>query len=295
MRSLVPLHHVGRDFAFRKLSHAPLELLLFFRKREFHDRSPSTICFSYTQPKCFLYHGSLCSSPCVLRPLSSVTLPHMRRRHFLTLSAATLGGVLVYSLDRKATLLAAQHKLVRVPLRFFTETEALIVAAAASRVFPSDDADPGAREAGVAIFIDRQLAGPYGRDRFRYTQPPFEDAPRELGYQGSSTPRQIYRNGLKSLHGFHLLSAAAQDEALHKIESNVFFSLLRRNTIEGMFCDPMHGGNADMIGWQLVGFPGPRMSNFDEVDKYYGKPFRPKPMSLGQTTGSKVRPSEDES
>src|SRR5215469_15422738 len=126
----------------------------------------------------------------VPRLCSSVTLPHMRRRHFLTLSAATLGGVLVYSLDRKATLLGAQHKPVRLPLRFFTETEALIVAAAASRIFPSDEAGPGAREAGVAIFIDRQLAGPYGRDRFRYTQPPFEDAPRELGYQGSATPRQ---------------------------------------------------------------------------------------------------------
>jgi gluconate 2-dehydrogenase gamma chain len=218
----------------------------------------------------------------------------MRRRHFLTLSAATLGGVLVYSLDRKATLLTGQHKSVRVPLRFFTETEALIVAAAASRIFPSDDAGPGAREAGVAIYIDRQLAGSYGRDRFRYTQPPFEDAPRELGYQGSATPRQIYRDGLKGLQGFHLLAPGAQDDALHKIESSLFFSLLRQNTVEGMFCDPMHGGNADMIGWQLVGFPGPRMSNFDEVDKYYGKPFRPKPMSLGQTTGSKVRPGEDE-
>jgi gluconate 2-dehydrogenase gamma chain len=219
----------------------------------------------------------------------------MRRRHFLTLSAATLGGVLVYSLDRKATLLAGQHKPVRVPLRFFTEAEALIVAGAAARIFPSDDSGPGAREAGVAIYIDRQLAGSYGRDRFRYTQPPFEDAPRELGYQGSATPRQIYRDGLKGLQGFHLLSPAAQDEALHKIESTFFFSLLRRNTIEGMFCDPVHGGNADMIGWQLVGFPGPRMSNFDEVDKYYGKAFRPKPMSLGQATGSKVRPGEDES
>src|SRR5438034_11130045 len=89
----------------------------------------------------------------------------MRRRHFLTLSAATLGGVLIYSLDRKASLLAAQHKPVRIPLRSFTETEALIVAAAASRIFPSDDSGPGAREAGVAVFIDRQLAGSYGRDR----------------------------------------------------------------------------------------------------------------------------------
>jgi len=218
----------------------------------------------------------------------------MRRRHFLTLSAATLGGVLVYSLDRKATLLAAQRKQVRVPLRFFTEIEALIVAAAASRIFPSDESGPGAQEAGVAIFIDRQLAGSYGHDRFRYTQPPFEDARRELGYQGSATPRQIYREGLKGLQGFHLLDPAAQDEALRKIESTPFFSLLRQNTIEGMFCDPLHGGNADMIGWQLLGFPGPRMSNFNEIEKYYGKAFRPKPMSLRQTTGAKVRPSEDE-
>src|SRR5438309_2279909 len=168
----------------------------------------------------------------------------MRRRHFLTLSAATLGGVLVYSLDRKASLLASPHKPVRIPLRFFTETEALIVAATASRIFPSDDSGPGAREAGVAIYIDRQLAGPYGRDRYRYTQPPFENAPPEFGYQGQATPREIYRDGLKSLTGFHLLPPERQDTALHQIASTHFFALLRRHTIEGMFADPIHGGNA---------------------------------------------------
>ncbi len=218
----------------------------------------------------------------------------MRRRHFLTLSAATLGGVLVYSLDRKASLLAAQRKPVRIPLRFFTETEALIVAAAASRIFPSDDSGPGAREAGVAICIDRQLAGPYGRDRYRYTEPPFEDAPPELGYQGKQTPREIYRDGLKGLKGFDLLPPPEQDKALHKIESTSFFALLRQNTIEGMFCDPMHGGNVGMVGWQLVGFPGPRMTNYDEIEKYYGQAFRPEPASLRQITRAKVRPSEDE-
>jgi gluconate 2-dehydrogenase gamma chain len=218
----------------------------------------------------------------------------MRRRHFLTLSAATLGGVLVYSLDRKASLLASDQKPIRIPLRFFTETEALIVAAAASRIFPSDASGPGAREAGVSIYIDRQLAGSYGRDRFRYAQAPFEDAPAELGYQGKETPRDVYREGLKSLKGFHLLSPAEQDRSLRQIESSVFFAFLRQNTIEGMFCDPIHGGNAGMIGWQLVGFPGPRMSNFDEIDKYYGKPYRPKPASLTQVTHAKIRPSEDE-
>ena len=219
----------------------------------------------------------------------------MRRRHFLTLSAATLGGVLVYSLDRRASLLATQHKPVRLPLRFFTETEALIVAAATSRIFPSDELGPGAREAGVAIFIDRQLSGPYGRDRFRYTEPPFEDAPREFGYQGSANPRQIYRQGLKALGGFHLLEPAEQDRALHNIESSAFFALLRQNTIEGMFSDPLHGGNAGMVGWQLVGFPGPRMSNSEEIERYYGQAFRPQPVSLRQVTGGKIRPTEDES
>jgi gluconate 2-dehydrogenase gamma chain len=218
----------------------------------------------------------------------------MRRRHFLTLSAASLGGVLVFSLDRKASLLSAQHKRLRIPLRFFNESQALIIAAAASRIFPSDDSGPGAREAGVAIYIDRQLAGPYGRDRYRYTQGPFEDAPLEFGYQGKATPREIYRDGLKSLKGFDSLQPEQQDKILQQMESSLFFDLLRQNTIEGMFCDPIHGGNVDMVGWQLVGFPGPRMSNYDDIDKHFGEAFRPKPASLRQTMSGNMRPSEDE-
>jgi gluconate 2-dehydrogenase gamma chain len=218
----------------------------------------------------------------------------MRRRHFLTLSAASLGGVLVFSLDRKGSLLTSQEKRLRIPLRFFNESEALIVAAAASRIFPTDDSGPGAREAGVAIYIDRQLAGPYGRDRYRYTQGPFEDAPPELGYQGKATPREIYREGLKNLKDFDRLAPEEQDARLQQIESSQFFALLRRHTIEGMFSDPIHGGNIDMIGWQLIGFPGPRMSNCEDIDKHYGEAFRPKPVSLQQVTGADVRPSEDE-
>jgi gluconate 2-dehydrogenase gamma chain len=125
----------------------------------------------------------------------------MRRRQFLIVSAASIGGVLVYSLDRRASRLFAQQKsspLLKIPLRFFTEADALIVAAAASRIFPSDDSGIGAREAGVVIYIDRQLAGPYGRDRYRYTQGPFEEgAAREFGYQGKATPQETYREGLK--------------------------------------------------------------------------------------------------
>src|SRR3984893_12768507 len=123
----------------------------------------------------------------------------VRRRHFLTLSVASIGGVLVSSLDREVFRLSAQaDKSIRIPLRFFSQAEALIVAAAASRIFPSDEAGPGAREAGVAVYIDRQLAGPWGRDRYRYTREPFEEGSLEFGYQGEATPREIYREGLNS-------------------------------------------------------------------------------------------------
>jgi gluconate 2-dehydrogenase gamma chain len=219
----------------------------------------------------------------------------MRRREFLTLSAANVGGVLVYSLDQKVSRLSAQGtESLRIPLRFFSQSEALIIAAAASRIFPSDEAGPGAREAGVVVYIDRQLAGPWGRDAHRYTQEPFEEnAPPEFGYQGKATPQQIYHQGLKDLTGFDHLAPGEQDEKLKQIEKTLFFSLLRQNTIEGMFSDPIHGGNVDMVGWQLIGFPGARMSNYDDVDKHFGEAFRPKPVSLREASGRKVRPSEE--
>jgi gluconate 2-dehydrogenase gamma chain len=219
----------------------------------------------------------------------------MRRREFLTLSVSSIGGVLVYSLDLKVFRLPAETtQSIRIPLRFFSREEALVVAAATSRIFPSDEAGPGAQEAGVVVYIDRQLAGPWGRDRYRYTQGPFdEDAPKEFGYQGKATPQEIYREMLKDLKGFDHLGPNEQDQKLKQIERTLFFSLLRKNTIEGMFCDPMHGGNTNMVGWQLIGFPGPRMNNYEDVEKHFGEAYRPRPISLSQATRRKVRPGED--
>lgn len=220
----------------------------------------------------------------------------MRRRRFLTLSATALGGTIVYRLDRTPALVHAQSGgKIRVPLRFFDEPQALIVAAAAARIFPTDESGPGATEAGVVIYIDRQLAGPYGRDRHRYTHEPFEDGVPEQGYQGKATPREVYRDGIASLGAdFDRLAPEAQDAKLRQMEDSYFFSLLRQHTLEGMFSDPMHGGNAGMVGWQLIGYPGPYMSWAQHIDQHYGKAFRPKPMSLAEVVGHKVTPGEDE-
>jgi gluconate 2-dehydrogenase gamma chain len=215
----------------------------------------------------------------------------MRRRHFLTLSGSTLGGALLRGFEPGSGAGAA--KKLRIPLRFFTEQEAAVVAAATARIFPSDESGPGAAEAGVVVYIDRQLAGPWGRDRYRYTQPPFARGVPEQGYQGAATPRQVYRGSLRLLAGFEKLTPAQQDAKLRAIEDTRFFQTLRRNTIEGMFCDPMHGGNAGLAGWKLIGFPGPYMSWAEEFGQYQGTAFRPEPKSLSDVLGRPVKPWED--
>jgi gluconate 2-dehydrogenase gamma chain len=221
----------------------------------------------------------------------------MKRREFLALPVESLGGVLLYSLAGEAVHLQAQAQAggtLRVPLRFLTAAEAGVVQAACARIFPSDASGPGATEAAVVIYIDHQLAGPYGSDKYRYTQAPFVESVPEHGYQGKETPREIYREGVRQLANFVDLPPEQQDQRLRAIEASMFFRLLRQHTIEGMFSDPMHGGNAGLIGWQLIGYPGPLMSYREEIDKLHGEAWVRKPVSLAQVVGRPVAGWEDE-
>ena len=218
----------------------------------------------------------------------------MKRREFISLS---VGGVLIYALDRKAQVVNAAEFPIEVPLRFFTAREALVIAAACERIFPSDENGPGAKEAGVIIYIDRQLAGPYGRDELRYKKGPFIDTdPTFGGYQGKEGPQEIYRSGISELgDDFISLTPLQQDERLRKVEKSMFFQMLRSHTIEGMFSDPLHGGNVDLIGWQLIGYPGPVMSWRGEIAVYNkGEAHRPKPRSLEQILNMPIKGLEDE-
>jgi gluconate 2-dehydrogenase gamma chain len=219
----------------------------------------------------------------------------MRRREFITVPAKGLGGLLLYRLAGEPIRLRAQDGSARVPLRFFTEAEARAVMAACERIFPGDESGPGATDANVVVYIDRQLAGPYGHDKYRYTKGPWIESAPEHGNQRKESPRDVYRAGIPTLGSdFAEASAEEQDARLEKIERTGFFSMLRAHTLEGMFTDPLHGGNQNMVGWRLVGYPGPVMSYRDEIEQYHGKPYRREPRSLEQMIGRDVVGWEDE-
>jgi gluconate 2-dehydrogenase gamma chain len=214
----------------------------------------------------------------------------MKRREFILVPVKALGGLLLSSVLGD---LVAEDTL-KVPLRFFTAAQARLIQAACERIFPSDESGPGATDAGVVIYIDRQLASPYGRDKYRYTKGPWMESVPEHGYQGKETPQQIYRAGMGLLGDFAALPPEQQDLHLEKIQETHFFQLLRAHTVEGMFCDPLHGGNIGMAGWKMIGFPGPRMSYREEIDKYHGKAYTAAPKSLEQILRHPVKAVEDE-
>src|SRR4051795_1983158 len=85
------------------------------------------------------------------------------------------------------------------PWQFFTLDEATAVQALADRIIPPDPQTPGGKDAGCAVFVDRQLAGPYGRSEGHYNQPPFMPGTKQQGPQSPNGPAAIYREGLAAL------------------------------------------------------------------------------------------------
>jgi len=196
---------------------------------------------------------------------------------------------------RDAPHAPAQAPLNCQILGFFTFAEALAVEAFTARLIPGSPDDPGAREACVTHFIDRKLSEFDSFATTTYFQPPFAapaegrpegfddgtiyvskaDLPR-YGFQSDLTPQRAYRLGLAELdrysrakHGapFVDLAEETQDAILTLLEADAlesfakpgggdFFAMLQQDTNEGMFADPLYGGNRDFVGWKLIGYPG---------------------------------------
>lgn len=143
------------------------------------------------------------------------------------------------------------------PLAFLTSAEAAIADAAMSRIFPSDGATPGAHEARTIIYLDRALAGP--------------EIHLQIPYRASLGRLDAIATA-RFATGFAACTSAQQDELIGAMAAGNlpefgdapsaldFFEMLRAHTIEGLFADPIHGGNRDFVGWKLLGYHGPQPS-----------------------------------
>jgi gluconate 2-dehydrogenase gamma chain len=150
--------------------------------------------------------------------------------------------------------LAQNAPPARGPLETLTASEADTLEAIVARLIPADGNGPGAAEAHAARYIDRALADALAAFRDTYS----------AGLSSVDTYARSSRGA-----PFHQLSPENQDAVLTAMERNAisgfpgsagFFNLVLSHTIQGTFCDPFYGGNANFVGWDLIGYPGVRLA-----------------------------------
>jgi gluconate 2-dehydrogenase gamma chain len=180
--------------------------------------------------------------------------PHITRRTLL--QGATLVG---------ATVVVAPASLLSTPgvasaaesgpavFKHLTVSESDLLQVIVQRLIPSDANGPGAKEARVAEYIDGALGDALKSSRQSYA----------MGLAALDRYAQSSRG-----KPFLQLAPTDQDSVLIDCEtggatgftgsSAQFFGMLLNHTRQGMFGDPHYGGNANYIGWDLIGYPGVR-------------------------------------
>lgn len=153
-----------------------------------------------------------------------------------------------------------------------SDTELATLRATVGRIFPTDESGPGAIEAGAFIYIDRRLAGADA-----YALP-------------------TYQAGLAALSAaseedFATLSESDQDALLTRLEAadvadapDGFFTQLLTHTRQGMFSDPIHGGNREFIGWDMIGYAGVKLV-WSEEEQALDAIVKPEHISVEQYGG----------
>jgi gluconate 2-dehydrogenase gamma chain len=183
---------------------------------------------------------------------------------------------------------------------FLNLEEAAFVEALVDHMVPADELTPKGTDIGINVYIDRALAGGWGKGDRLYMQGPWKLGVPSQGYQLPLTPAQLYRAGVEATnahcrkaHGkpFDGLTEQQREEVLLALSTgklsfengppaSVFWTTLYQSVMQGMFSDPIHGGNRNKAGWRLIGFPGVVAVHRENVEKYRDKKFPATPLSI---------------
>ncbi|GAB4074145.1 gluconate 2-dehydrogenase subunit 3 family protein [Barrientosiimonas marina] len=151
---------------------------------------------------------------------------------------------------------------------------------ATERIFPEDESGPGAIELGVPYYIDKQLAGDWGKNTEMYMQSPFQDDEiplkrEDVFLQGVRKINEASKNKFED--DFKNLEKGEQIEVLQLLENDDvdmelirasdFFESLKSAVMEGCYSDPIYGGNKNMEGWKMKEYPGVQMSHRSNLEK----------------------------
>lgn len=222
------------------------------------------------------------------------------RRSFLKQAAGLAGAtsLLPTALPAESPAAAAGSS-ASAPYQSLGPDEASFIEALVNVMCPADEFSPGGVDCGLATYIDRQLAGPYGKGAGRYQRGPFRSGKPQLGWQLPLTPEEFCKSGIAAADAlckrdrgkpFADLTSAEADEFLVAIQSERtapgeraahddfplalwFAEAIYPLFVEACFADPMYGGNRNAVFWKMIGYPGLPATHALDMVRYRGKPF----------------------
>jgi gluconate 2-dehydrogenase gamma chain len=183
---------------------------------------------------------------------------------------------------------------------FLNLEEAAFVEALVDHMVPADDLTPKGTDLGINVYIDRALAGAWGKGDRLYMQGPWKQGVPNQGYQLPLSPADLYRAGIAATNTycrntfgkqFDQLDEAQREQVLVDLSAakitfsdglpvRVFWGAVYQSVMEGMFCDPIYGGNRNKVSWRMLGFPGAIAVNRENVAKFRDKPFPNDPVGI---------------
>jgi gluconate 2-dehydrogenase gamma chain len=174
----------------------------------------------------------------------------------------------------------------------FSPTEAGFVENMVNIMCPADEFTPSGVDCGLAIYIDRQLAGDFGHGLKRYMRGPWFEGKPQHGLQLPLTPEQFFKAGIEAADAACAKQFGKTFDQLSAAEGNAFLLDLRNGKVkdarvplatwfnelvyplfqQACFADPIYGGNAGKVFWKMIGYPGLPATNTINMVQYRGKP-----------------------
>ena len=182
--------------------------------------------------------------------------------------------------------------------------EQAFVEALVDHMVPADALSPKGTDIGINIYIDHALAGGWGKGERLYMQGPWKPGVPNQGYQLPLTPAELYRAGIAAANAFCVktygksldkIAESQREEFLLGLQAGkvtfengpparVFFTTMYQTVMEGMFSDPIYGGNRNKAGWKIIGFPGVIAVHYQNVEKFRDKKYIADTLSIADVS-----------
>jgi gluconate 2-dehydrogenase gamma chain len=175
----------------------------------------------------------------------------------------------------------------------FSQDEAAFVETLVNIMCPADEFTPNGVDCGLAVYMDRELSGDFGRGAKRYARGPWQHGKPQHGYQLPLTPEQFFKAGVEAANNACRTKYGKPFDQAAPADANALLADLAGGKVsdarvplgqwfnelvyplftQACFADPIYGGNVGKVFWKVIGYPGLPATNTINMVQYRGKPF----------------------